>query len=279
LSAAAADDLENGDVVIATVADLIRERSRKRALEDENEAETGNRQDNLKSRANLAVDDEDKAEPGSLRSSATLGLEVAGTRETVSLRALADVQLAYRLAGISMFRTQATRPADRMMGLRIDASHEGRYHERYYMIFKTYRRAGKSEMELQRHTLPHFIPVEDLYVEFEFAEFVRRVQAYANAFVTRREQTRAIVNAHEEGDLEANTGGAYDVITFAGVALKQARIRVMYKTLLDTVPDEVQLFGKSAVRVRVSSLPQPPMGLSLAHVFKESTHLLEDEAI
>ncbi|GBG30833.1 Centromere protein O [Hondaea fermentalgiana] len=267
-------EVDDADTVtVGTVADLIRERKRQRRRSSNNIDGDDEDQDDEDE------DDEDGQDAlGSLRSSAALADEMSGeAHEAVTHRGLAELQLAYRLAGISMFRTQAVKAVDRMLGLRIDTSFQGRYYERYYLIFKTLKRAGTSELILQRHTLPHFIPAEDLFAEFDLAEFVRRVQAYANAYVTRREQTNAIVQAYGDDELHATSGGAFDVITFSGPALDGggARIRVIYKTLLDTVPERVEVYGRKTARAQVASLAQPPMGLALAHVFKECVNILD----
>jgi len=279
LGAADADAEANGGFRVGTVAEvvlqLMKDRQRKRpsaALdedeeEDDDQADEDSDVDNV-SRKRLKA----SYVPGSLRNNQELTTYIeSDMKVAVSKRGIEDLLLAYRLAGVSIFRTQAVSEEDRLVGLRFDSSYSGKYHERYYVVFKTSKRKGVHELRVQRHTMPHFVPVETLFGENEMMEFVHKVQLHISALVARREQTRRILRSNPDISLVEDCA-AFDEIKLHGKGLGEIEIHIIYKSTLDTVPSEVKLRrpgGLEDAVVDISTIPQPAMGLTLSHIFRE----------
>lgn len=129
-----------------------------------------------------------------------------------------EVQIAYRLAGHSVFPLSATRS-----GIRFETSYNGSYYEQYYVILDLATDEGKVRCcslekswgaditkekpphrpvpllcppfhfplhQIYRHTLPPLVPLRELapYVAKDLARFVSAVSDYLNAYVARRQQ-------------------------------------------------------------------------------------------
>jgi len=172
-------------------------------------------------------------------------------RANTEHRKILDLLLAHRLSGISVFRTQAVFKKDRNVGFRFDTSFRGVYYERYYIILKP--------DSLYRHSIPHFIPVEKLFKNNSLKDFLRVVQSYLNAFVSRREHGLSAAKYHEA---EFSGNAAYDVITFSNIK-PDACIRLEYKSLLDTVPCKVSLDGPLLTAPTEVKLTESHTGLDL----------------
>lgn len=226
-------------------------------------------------------------EEGRLRNDAALAQYVESTAEDgLTKHAAVDLMLAHRLAGASIFRTQAgvagaAGGGAGLVGLRFDTSHQGQFFERYYALLKPARRPGQTHsMRLQRHTFPHFVPLERLFAEHghDLGEFLRLATAYLRAFVTRREQMKQVLaGAGAPASVSCVQSAASDAVTFSGKALGEGTVRILYKSLLDVVPDEVILKPSEAlkeVKVKVQG-NQTGHDITVPNLFKECQRILK----
>jgi hypothetical protein len=224
-----------------------------------------------------ASESESEAPPGAGAGAAQLSLRRAlladgdlsalmldGALDSSQRRQLVDKILAYRLAGMSLFRTQAVRAVSRRVGLRFDTSYRGRYLERYYAVLAPpepqAERSGFDALVLVRHTLPHFVPAEQLFHASDLRGFVREVDARLHAFVTRREQAAAAAEALRQapgaGSVRLDASVPYDRVQFVGEHGRE--IVVVFTSLMDTAPRTLTLVdGQERQEIALTEAPPP----------------------
>lgn len=228
-----------GTTRVATVNDVLRERvtleesaaerleRRKRArgvAADENEGQ----QDSASSR--LQLEGEDRL--------GSLILDLA--RKRAQLSELGAALAAYRLGGFSAFSV-AGRPDD--LGLRFDVTWGGQFEDPCYVILSR-------ELAVHRHSVPYFVPLEDLAREFlprDPVGFARRVSRYMCAYAGRGLARDDLARAFS-GEGVVNTSDARDVVTLSGhrfttrvTGIAVRSFKFVFDDLLDVAPARVDV--------------------------------------
>ena len=154
---------------------------------------------------------------------------------------LAERVISFRLAGVSCFSVGG-RPND--LGLRFDATWGGHYFdEKYYVVL-----SGAS-LTVHRHSLPYFIPVEELargFLPFDPGQFCRRVSRYVCAFAGRRVLAEQLARDFF-GKATVETSESLDVITLTGrLRAKGNRpvhsVQLKFESMLDLIPHKANVF-------------------------------------
>uniref|UniRef100_A0A6S8DW37 Centromere protein O n=1 Tax=Aplanochytrium stocchinoi TaxID=215587 RepID=A0A6S8DW37_9STRA len=237
------------------------------------------------------------------------------TSGSIRHRKLINIHNAYRLSGVSLFSIQETSTnscAPDMLGVRWDASHRGSYMDRFYIIFRVVSKAQSSDGKLigsnknkekqktrdgmgkkfiiYRHSLPHFVPVKELWKESDFRTYVKLIGTYLNAFVARREQVAELSSKYACDELalreninsnssmttsNVSASEAKDTILITGKFLKNIRsIRMSYASLVDVVPSRVTVKLKNPKEeMEVQLNKETTMQLTLLELIEECIEL------
>ncbi|CAG8565536.1 811_t:CDS:2 [Paraglomus brasilianum] len=102
---------------------------------------------------------------------------------------------SYRLTGKTIFSVP-----NNEIGLRFETFFGGRYHESYYIILRLNR--GIDQLEIVKHTIPHFIPIADIqreHLNTNIDTFISIIDNNLQAFVARREQLSQLENVNGAG--------------------------------------------------------------------------------
>jgi hypothetical protein len=147
---------------------------------------------------------------------------------------------SFRLAGISCFSVGG-RPND--LGLRFDPTYNGHYlDEKFYCIL-----TGK-DLSIFRHSLPYFIPIEDLAKAFlpsDPSQFCRRVSRYVCAFAGRKILAEQLMRDFQ-GKATVDSSVSFDVITLTGrlVAKKNIpvhSVQLKFDSVLELIPNKADV--------------------------------------
>jgi len=154
---------------------------------------------------------------------------------------LSERLTAFRLAGVSCFSVGG-RPND--LGLRFDATWGGHYFdEKYYVVLTG------SNLALHRHSLPYFIPLEELarsFLPFDPSQFCRRVSRYVCAFSGRRVLAEQLARDFF-GKATVETSESLDVITLTGHLKAQRNrkvhsVQLKFENVMDIIPHKANVF-------------------------------------
>jgi len=147
---------------------------------------------------------------------------------------------SFRLAGVSCFSVGG-RPND--LGLRFDATWGGHYFdEKYYVILTG------THLQIHRHSLPYFIPVDDLakaFLPLDPGQFCRRVSRFICAFAGRRVLAEQLAKDFS-GRASVSYSASLDIITVAGRLKAKGEIPVhsvqlKFDNVLDLIPSKADV--------------------------------------
>jgi len=153
-------------------------------------------------------------------------------------RNLAAMNHAYRLVGRSTFSVKE--PG--CVGVCLETSFEGKFLEPYYVVLRV------EPLEVHRHTLPYFVPVDDLAKQFlignDVMEFLDELAEFAQAFVLRREMLKEFREAHKE--VEIVTSAPFDYIEIQHkTATRSLQIVLAYDDLKKHLPERANVLEGS----------------------------------
>ncbi|XP_038051460.1 centromere protein O-like [Patiria miniata] len=146
---------------------------------------------------------------------------------------------AYRLSGATV-----TSVSDRYVRLRWDTFYQGEYYEPYYMELEF-----KGQLQVYRHTLPHFLQltnIVDEHLNEELTYFVDEIGDLLNAYVSRRQQVAQLKLDHSSsiaGDIRHSQSLDYVQITFlsSNGSCSPLTVDLYYGNLHATRPTKVLL--------------------------------------
>ena len=182
---------------------------------------------------------------------------------------------SFRLAGISCFSVGG-RPQD--LGFRFDATYGGQYlEEKYYVILH-----GPT-LEIHRHSLPFFVPIEELaraFLPFDPGQFCRRISRYVCAYAGRRILSDQMATDFlGRASVEAST--CYDVIKVTGRleargGIPVHSVQLKFENLLDLIPNKADvtfLRGNGEIVAKKVILDRIPTDVSSIRFFNYSAYI------
>jgi hypothetical protein len=167
---------------------------------------------------------------------------------------------SFRLTGISCFSVGG-RPDD--IGLRFDATWGGHYlDEKYYVIL------SGAALTVFRHSLPYFIPIEELaraFLPVDPGQFCRRVSRYVCAYAGRRVLAEQLSRDYF-GKAKLEFSESLDIITLTGrLRAKNDQpvhsVQLKFADVLDLIPHKADVFFilpdgvKTVVRLTLDRIP------------------------
>ncbi|GBC10745.1 hypothetical protein RclHR1_09870004 [Rhizophagus clarus] len=175
---------------------------------------------------------------------------------------------AYRLTGKTIFPVK-----DNRIGLRFETFYNAKFLEPYYIILD--QNQENEQLSIFRHTLPHFIPLDELevtYLNKDMNKFANVVDDYLQAFVTRREEVLTLTKLNRK----PRTNNAYTSIEFT-VFLKANNDRVditlTYEDLKSFIPTSAAIYltreGTENKRIRLQKREREFLQAKLTDAFEK----------
>eukprot|EP00743_Colponemidia_sp_Colp-15_P008387 GILK01009113.1.p1 GENE.GILK01009113.1~~GILK01009113.1.p1 ORF type:complete len:329 (-),score=43.92 GILK01009113.1:408-1343(-) len=152
-------------------------------------------------------------------------------------RNLGQIADAYRLAGQTLFELD-----EDFIGIRIETFHAGRYFERYYVVLD--HTADQSSLFIHRHTIPHFIPLQQLAAKLlnkDISKFMDRLSDQLNAFVFRREELKSIESTHADIVKSVSATPAFNyikLVCFLRSTRAEAEVYLIFDDLSGSLPTQ-----------------------------------------
>ncbi|RKP04995.1 Cenp-O kinetochore centromere component-domain-containing protein [Thamnocephalis sphaerospora] len=153
-------------------------------------------------------------------------------------RHVENLVVAHRLTGRSVLDNM--KPDE--VGLRLDTFYRGTYYEPYYVIMRQ-TQSRRVPLKVAKHTIPIFIPVvalEEKYLKDDPEAFIRELEIYLLAYVSRRQQVEETRAAIQGCTIWVEDSFCYITLDFA-TDTTTITIRMVYKDLRQVRPSMVNI--------------------------------------
>jgi len=146
----------------------------------------------------------------------------------------------------SDFLSSVSKGPEDTLDLKFNSLYKGQYLEPYHVFLKKVEKEGKSILQIHRHTIPYFIPVAQLFLEFGYnlKHFSHQLFRHLHSYIMRRGQFLELFHeAKDEKILKISNTDCYQQILIQTTEYGNITLSITYPPL-DFLPSDIKFITK-----------------------------------